>query len=100
MGQNITLLYAETCILLSLWNLDTSEYVSKSSFMPSSKSKAYPEALNRLEEDEALLSQQKTKSRKIYALTAFGEQRLAQNLANKELVFTTNIGPKVSNALL
>jgi hypothetical protein len=100
MGKKLSPLYAETRILLALWNLDTPEYVSKGSFVPKSKSKAYAEALGRLEKDEFLSFQQKTKVRKVYMLTTAGKQRLAQNLANEEFEFISNIGPKVPNALL
>ena len=99
MGKQISPLYAETRILLSLWALDTSTYVSKSSFVPSSKGKAYSDALAQLEQDESLLFQKK-KNRKVYMITTAGDQRLTKNQANEELAFTTNIGPKVTNALL
>lgn len=98
MGKKLSPLYAETRILLGLWALDTSEYVSKSKFAATGK--AYSEAIARLEEAEALSSQQKTKRTKVYSLTAAGKQQLSQNLNNEEFAFTTSIGPKVTNALL
>ncbi len=99
MGKKLSPLYAETRILLGLWTLDTSDYVAKSSFVPSSKGKAYSDALAQLEQDESLSFQEK-KNRKVYTLTPAGEHRLAKNLADEEFAFTTNIGPKVTNALL
>lgn len=99
MGKKLSPLYAETRILLGLWALDTSVYVSKSSFVPSSKGQAYSDALAQLEQDESLSFQQ-NKTRKVYTLTTAGAQRLAKNLADEEFAFTTNIGPKVTNALL
>ncbi|MGB3293513.1 MAG: hypothetical protein WBB01_11055 [Phormidesmis sp.] len=99
MGKKLSPLYAETRILLSLWALDSSAYVSKSSFVPSSKGQAYSDALARLEQNESLSFQQQ-KNRKVYTLTTAGKQRLAKNLADEEFAFTTNIGPKVTNALL
>ncbi|MGB7247358.1 MAG: hypothetical protein WBC73_00350 [Phormidesmis sp.] len=99
MGTKLSPLFAETRILLGLWALNTSEYISKSKFKTSS-SKAYEEAIAQLERDGALASQQKAKNRKVYALTDEGKQRLAKNLANEEFSFSTNIGPKVANALL
>lgn len=100
MGKKLSPLYAETLILLNLWALDTLEYASKSSFVPSSKSKVYPDALAQLEQEESLSFQQKTKNRKVYTLTAAGKQRLAKNLVDEEFAFITNVGPKVPNALL
>ncbi len=99
MDQKITPLYAETRILLNLWSLDEPE-VSKSNFVPSSKTQAYKTALEQLEVENALLSRQKTKRTKVYSLTEKGKKRLAQGLADEQFVFPVQIGAKTANAVL
>jgi DNA-binding PadR family transcriptional regulator len=98
MPQKTTPLYAETLILLKLWELAQAD-VTKSSFMPGS-TPAYQQALTRLEAEAALSSKAKTSRSKVYSLTDQGKSRLAQAMANPEFVFTTNLGAKTANSVL
>lgn len=98
MPQKTTPLYAETLILLKLWELAQAD-VTKSSFMPGS-TPAYQQALTRLEAEAALSSKAKTSRSKVYSLTDQGKARLAQAMANPEFVFTTNLGAKTANSVL
>jgi hypothetical protein len=123
MPQKTTPLYAETLILLKLWEQAKPDVI-QSSFIPSTtnkeQQKAYQQALTRLEAEAALSSKAKTsrsktsKSKtsaskastsktsptKLYSLTDQGKARLAQAMANPEFVFTTNLGAKTANSVL
>lgn len=99
MGQKVTPLYAETRILLNLWALDDSN-VTKSKFMPSSKSAAYKQALQKLELENVLSAYQKTKRSKVYSITESGKQRLAKGLTNEDFRFPAQVGAKTANAVI
>ncbi|MGD1950948.1 MAG: hypothetical protein ACFB14_15050 [Leptolyngbyaceae cyanobacterium] len=97
MASKISPLYAETRILLSLFALDENE-VSRSYFVP--QGPKYKQALVSLVEDGCLTETLKGKRYKKYSLSLHGQERLVENLFNKELSFFSNLGPKTTNGLL
>jgi DNA-binding PadR family transcriptional regulator len=99
MPKKINSLYAETLILLKIWDLAKSD-VTKSNFVPSSKSDAYKQALERLETENALSSKQKNKRSKVYSLTDEGKQRLAKGMTSEDFEFIAQVGSKTANSVL
>lgn len=99
MPAKINPLYAETLILLKIWDLAEPD-LTKSSFLPSSKSSAYKQALERLETENALSSKQKNKRSKVYSLTEQGKQRLAEGMMSEEFLFIAQVGFKTANSVL
>ncbi len=97
MASKVTPLYAKTRILLNLWALDETP-AAKSHFVPGGE--AYKAALAELIKDDSLAETPKTKKTKVYSLTASGQDKLAKNLADEAFAFSSNIGPKTTNALL
>ncbi len=97
MASKVTPLYAETRVLLNLWALEETP-VAKSNFVPSGK--AYKAALAELVEDDSLTETPKNKRTNVYSLTAGGKDKLAKSLADEAFAFSSNIGPKTTNALL
>ena len=97
MAQKVTPLYAETLVLLRLWAFDDTP-ASRSKFI-TSRTQAYKTALNELVESSAI---EETKGRGtcLYDIAPSGKARLANGLANKDFVFSTNVGKKTTNALL
>ena len=96
MASKVTPLYAETRILLNLWALDKTP-ASKSKFVPSGK--PYASALDRLTESEDLAVGKK-RGNSVYSLAEEGMSKLAAGLQDESFRFSTNIGPKTTNALL
>lgn len=97
MASKVTPLYAKTRILLNLWALKETP-VAKSHFVPSGK--AYKAALAELVEDDSLSEKPKNKRTTLYSLTDSGKTKLGKGLVNKDFAFSSNIGPKTTNALL
>ncbi|MGB3300793.1 MAG: hypothetical protein WBA76_21215 [Phormidesmis sp.] len=97
MASKVTPLYAETRILLNLWALSETP-TAQFNFVPSGK--AYKAALAKLVEGDRLEKTPKNKRTNVYALTEGGKAKLAEGLANEAFAFSSNIGPKTTNALL
>ena len=95
--QQITPLYAETRVLLSLFGTG-GDQVSAYKFLPDGDK--YKQALTQLVEKNYLSETLKNKRYRKYSLTLQGKQRLAENLANPELIFFSVLGAKNINALL
>lgn len=99
MTRKLTPIYAETLILLNLWASEETE-IPKSSFVPSSKSSVYKEALERLESNASLVMKQKNKRTRVYSLTERGKKHLTEGINNRNFSFTNQVGAKTANALL
>ena len=101
MASKVTPLYAETRILLNLWALDKKP-APKSNFVPNEKDhrKTYKVALDQLVDEGNLEETPKTKQTSVYLLTNNGKVKLAKNLADEVFTFSSNMGPKTTNALL
>lgn len=96
MASKVSPLYAKTRILLNLWALEQLPS-AKSNFVPSGK--AYKSALNELVENGALTKEKASRS-DVYDLSNDGQSTLRENLLDETFRFSSNIGPKTTNAIL